>query len=216
MHRIYNKFLIVAAVALLIGSFYVYLSNNLNAQAASLLSTDSAISSQTGSSPAALLATNDKINVDTSFLSTLVSLTKIKIDTSIFTDKSFQALNDNTVNLETIAPGRENPFSPIQTVVQVDVAPLSPVVTNEATQVTNKTAVLNGTINNLSGITSVYFEYGITEDLGKVTPAVKQSLVGTFITNVTGLTPATSYFYRAVAKVGTGPVYGEILAFNTN
>ncbi len=215
MHRTHNKFLIAFALMFLLGSIYLYFSNGLDANAADTSSTSS-VSSQNGSSPASSLKANDKITVDTAFLSTLLSLTKIKIDTSIFSDKAFLALNDNTVNLEAIAPGRPNPFAPIQAAVGVNTNTASPIVTNEPTQITDKSAVLNGTINGLAGIKSIYFEYGTEPVLGKVTPLVKQSLVGTFVTNVAGLTPQTTYFFRAVAKVGTTPIYGEVVSFNTN
>lgn len=217
MHRTYNKFLIVSALILIIGSIYIYFSNNLDVQAVSTpVSSDSSVSSQNGSSPASLLSTDNKIAVDTAFLSTLTSLKKIKIDISIFSNPGFQALNDNTVNLEAITPGRPNPFAPIQSISPTDTTSAPSVVTNEPTQVTAKSAVLNGTINGLTGITSIYFEYGTDPELNKSTPPVKQSLIGTFVANITGLTSETTYFVRAVAKVGNAPIYGEVVSFNTN
>ena len=216
MHRTYNKFLIVSAIILLLGGVYTYFSNSLNARAATPVSPNSAVSSQNGVTPLSTLTTEDQISADTAFLATLTSLKKIKIDTSIFSSTGFKSLNDNTVNLEAVAPGRPNPFAPIDFVVSRNEAPLSPVVTNDATQITNKSAVLNGTINSLPGITSIYFEYGTEPELGKTTPPVKQSLVGTFVTSVTGLESETTYFFRAVAKVGTNVVYGDLISFNTN
>jgi hypothetical protein len=193
---------------------YLYFSHGLSVQAATPSSTSDLSSS--GSSSVSLLGmNNDAIGVDTAFLLKLTTLTKIRIDTSIFSDHAFQALNDNTVNLEPVAPGRPNPFAPIDTLVPVTASSLSPVVTSQATQVTSKTAILNGTIN-IAGVSSTYFEYGPTEALGKLTPPVKQSLIGTFVTNVTGLSPKTTYFFRAVAKAGTVPIYGDIASFNTN
>ena len=89
------------------------------------------------------------------------------------------------------------------------------VVTDTPTQITDKTAVFNGTINE-SGAKDTYFEYGITPQLGTVTPIVKQSLVGTFIKNVLGLTPKTNYFYKACAKINNVPLCGEVVSFITN
>lgn len=216
MHRTYNKFLIISALILLLGGFYTYFSNSLDARAASPLSSSSSVASQNGVSPLVALTQEDQISNDTAFLTTLTSLKKIKIDTSIFSSPGFIALNDNTVNLESVAPGRPNPFAPIESIANTNEETLSPVVTNDATQITNKSAVLNGTINSLTGITSIYFEYGTEPELGKVTPQVKQSLVGTFVTSITGLKAETTYFFRAVAKVGTTVIYGDLISFNTN
>jgi len=217
MHRKYNKFLIVSAITLIIGSVYIYFSNNLDVQAVSTpVSSNSAVSSQNGSVASSVIKTEDQIVVDTAFISTLTSLTKIEIDTSIFSNPGFKALNDNTVNLEAVAPGRPNPFAPIQTIPSTNNSIASPVVTNEPTQITYESAVLNGTINSLTGITSIYFEYGTEPELGKTTKPVKQSLIGTFVTSVTDLASETTYFFRAVAKVGTTPIYGEVVSFNTN
>jgi hypothetical protein len=190
---------------------YAYLSNNLNANAA-----DSAISSSNG------LKTNgktsggsDQISKDTAFLYTLTSLTKIKIDTSLFTDTAFNLLTDNTVVLEPGTPGRPNPFAPISGIPSTDVQK-SLVVTNVPDQITKTSAVLNGTTNNTTGVTSVYFEYGPTPTLGKFTKETKQSLIGTFGSNITGLTPDTVYFFRAVAKINGVLQYGDVIPFNTN
>lgn len=210
MKKLFTTILILSAIALLSFGAYVYFSNSLSVDAA-----DSSLSSSQGSpSPVNALASSDKISQDTAFLSTLTSLTKIKIDTSLFTDTSFNALNDNTVILEQSVPGRVNPFAPIegQTPVSTD----SPVVTNPPTQITTKSAVLDGTTNNVTGVTSVYFEYGPTPVLGKATPPTKQSLIGTFGANITGLTSGTTYFYRAAAKINGVVKYGDVISFNTN
>ncbi|MDP4033348.1 MAG: hypothetical protein Q8P60_10935, partial [Pseudorhodobacter sp.] len=89
------------------------------------------------------------------------------------------------------------------------------VVTDQSTQITDKTAVLNGTINTVVGVTDTYFEYGTTVDLGTITATVKQSLVGTFIKNVLGLTPKTNYFFKACAKINNIASCGEVVSFTT-
>ncbi len=218
MNKSYNKFLIITSLALLVGGVYSYFSNSLYVQALDTpVSANSSLVSQNGSSSSVLGINNeDKIAEDTAFLATLTSLKKIKIDTTIFNSQEFLSLNDNTVNLEAAVPGRPNPFAPFSSEVSSSNSALSPVVTNDPTQVTDKSAILNGTINNLSGVTSVFFEYGADPELGQSTSPVKQSLVGTFVTSIKGLTPETTYFYRAVAKVGTAPIYGDVVSFNTN
>lgn len=221
MHNLHNKFLIAFAVLIFLGGVYTYLSNDLNAQAANSSSSTSSLSSSSQNSPVSSVLngsnTIDKISQDTAFLYTLTSLNRIKIDTSIFDDASFKALNDNTVVLEPGVPGRQNPFAAISSNTPVaSSAPISLVVTNPPAQITDKSAVLNGTTNNTPGVSSAYFEYGQTPTLGKVTPQAKQSLIGTFGTSITGLTPASAYFFRAVAKVNGTLHYGDIISFNTN
>jgi hypothetical protein len=57
----------------------------------------------------------------TAFLSTLLSLNKIKVDTSIFTSPVFTKLQDNTVPiLNDGVVGRSNPFSEIDGTTPVD------------------------------------------------------------------------------------------------
>lgn len=214
MNTIYNKFLIVLAIILLVGGVYVYFSNNLETQAAV---GESALSSSNDlSTSGASTGVDNSILDDTSFLYTLTSLTKIKISTAIFKNTAFNALVDNTVLLEPSITGRPNPFAPISNGVGFTLAEESLVVTNPPDQITTKGALLNGTTNNTEGVTSVYFEYGPTPTLGKVTPQTKQSLIGTFGSNITGLTPKSAYFFRAVAKVSGKLHYGEIISFSTN
>lgn len=220
MHIIHNKFFIVLSILILLLGVYTYFSNNLDVQAATPTPQNSPLSS-TSNSPnidSPISPNNDKISKDTAFLATLTSLNKLHIDTSIFSSQSFNLLKDNTVILEPAVPGRPNPFAPINsensTIIET---PVSTVTTNEPTEITNKSALLNGTVDgSLTGITSTYFEYGPTETLGSVTPAAKQSLVGTFFTSITGLKSKTKYYFSAVAKINGSLNYGEIITFTTN
>lgn len=212
MHKTYNKLLIFFAIVLLLGSVYTYFSNEIKVQA-----DDSSLASSSGSSSPIGDSSIDQISQDTAFLATLTSLTRIKIDTSIFSNNSFKALNDNTVILDPGVTGRPNPFAPIDINVSPTTKPASPVVTNSAVQVTDKSAVLNGALSgDTMGNISTYFEYGTTQALGKTTTPAKQSLIGTFVTSVSGLTPNTTYFYRAVGKQGGTTYLGDIVSFNTN
>jgi hypothetical protein len=205
--RTTHTFLIVLSLALLLGSGYLYFSHGLDVKAATgLESSNTTSETQSG--------TGDRqIAEDTAFLATLTSLTKITIDTSIFEDESFKRLTDNTVFLEQANPGRPNPFASIgltPTSTQTDL-----VITNDPSQITNKTAVLNGTVLASTGVSSVYFEYGPTDAMGKTTSPVQQSLIGSFVTNITGLTAKTQYFFRAVARINNTTVYGGVISFTT-
>lgn len=214
MKKTYRKFLIISTIFIFIGITYIYFSNNLNTTP---IAFGSSLTSSDGTEVIPVSdGSVDKISSDISFLTTLVSLKKIKIDTAIFTNKSFNALQNNAVKIEPVVPGRINPFAPIEVSNTNNIVSTSKVITDAPTQITDKTAVLNGTINTVSGVTDTYFQYGTTTNLGTVTPTVKQSLVGTFIKNVLGLTPKTNYFYKACAKINGTATCGDVVSFTTN
>ncbi len=220
MNITYNKFLIVFTGLVLLGGIYTYFSNSLNVEAETVLPNNSDLSSSQNSSPFVGLrdnSTDSKIASDTAFLLKLATLTSINIDTTIFMNDAFNLLIDNSVVIDPVDPGRINPFAPIGMAVTTNATiSISPVVTNEPIQITDKTASFYGTLNSTTIPTSIYFEHGETEALGKLTPQAKLSLVGTFIFNVTGLKSKTEYFYRAVAKISGALLYGEVVSFTTN
>jgi phosphodiesterase/alkaline phosphatase D-like protein len=84
------------------------------------------------------------------------------------------------------------------------------VTTNSATSVTNTSLTLNGTLTNMGSGTSsviVSFEYGLADTSqtpGTPITAVESPLTGTgvFHADISGLTPATTYHFRAVANGG--------------
>lgn len=208
MRKIYHKFLIVFVITIIFGGLYVYSSNSLKSEAA--------LSSSLGNSLPQSSSSDDKIASDISFISTLVNLNRITIDTTLFENKAFQLLKDNTVKLEPVPSGRENPFAPLESGSFASSPYSSPLKTNEPIDVTDKTAVLSGSVNNVDGVNSGYFEYGLTEELGQKTNTSNTSLIGTFISNITNLNPTTTYFYRACARIGGSNLCGNIVSFETN
>lgn len=217
MKKIYHKFLIISTVFLLLGGVYLYFSSELNSKGVIPVAFGSSLASTTGNAtPLVTTTAEDKISSDISFLATIEALKNIKIDVSLFSSKSFNMLENNSVKIEPVTAGRVNPFAPINSVNIVNAEILQKVVTNLPTQVTNNAAILNGTINATVGVTDTYFEYGITPNLGTTTVIVKQSLVGTFIKNVLGLTPKTNYFFKACAKINNVALCGEVVSFTTN
>ena len=216
MRRTYNTFLIAFSIVLLFLGAYIYFSHGLSVQAASSFG-ESSLASDNATTPAQDFSgsADAKIAADTAFLATLTSLTKIRIDTSLFSNVAFQKLQDNTVVLEQPDPGRENPFAPINGSGGGSVA-MAPVMTNEALQITATSAVLSGTVTNPTGVSTTYFEYGPTATFGKNTANSTPSLIGTYVTTITKLAPKTTYFYRAVAKINGIPLYGEVVSFTTN
>lgn len=215
MKKTYNKFLIISTFILFIGGLCLYFYNN----AGSNNFVPTAFGSSLESSADATSATNsdttpsNDIKSDISFLTTLVSLKSLKIDTSIFSNQSFNKLQNNSVTIEPVQAGRLNPFAPMNTNNSNSV---STVVTNQPTQISDKSAVLNGTINTISGVADTYFEYGASSlGVNNITTLVKQSLVGTFVKSISGLTPKTTYSYKACAKINSVVSCGEVVSFTT-
>ena len=98
------------------------------------------------------------------------------------------------------------------------------VTTTAATGVTSTTATLNGSANPDGNTTNAYFTYATTNpgscstsfgtqnsyaSLGSGSTAVGYSYP------ISGLTPATTYYYCAWADNGYGYGYGAVLSFTT-
>lgn len=214
MKIMYNKFLIVSTVALIIVGAYLYFSDNLNSEIVPVAYGSSLTSSNILDK--ALSSVGNQINSDISFLNTLVSLKEIKIDTVLFNNKNFNSLKNNTVKIEPVVAGRSNPFVSIVDQDANDNTSTSDVITDQPTQIKDKTVILNGTVSMTNNVTDTYFEYGTTEDLGSVTTVVKPSLVGSFIKTISGLTPKTNYFFKACAKINNIKSCGDLVSFTTN
>ena len=95
------------------------------------------------------------------------------------------------------------------------------VATGAATNITNQSATLNGSLTNMGAAytVSVSFEYGLTPTTIIIPVAgVPSSLnvPNSFIANMTGLAASTTYYYRAVARAGAEVVYGDNKTFTTS
>ncbi len=213
MNKTYHKFLILFSILILVAGVYFYFSNSLKSEASLTSSASSLQSSLDGNG---LTSSTNKITSDIAFISTLASLSRINIDTTLFTNKSFQALNDNSVKLEVGIPGRINPFAPIGNNPLLNTIYPSQVVTNTPLEIKSKTAVLSGTVDSTTGVTDAYFEYGLTKNLASKSTMSTVSLIGVFISNITGLKPETTYFYKACSKINGATFCGDIISFNTN
>lgn len=108
--------------------------------------------------------------------------------------------------------GSDIPFTPALPVPPV-------VVTSAAATIMQDSAVLSGTVNAQNDDATVSFEYGTTPAYGSSIAAVPSSVSGSNTTLVTGvlsgLSPATLYFYRAVGTNTQGTTYGAMNYFNT-
>ena len=89
--------------------------------------------------------------------------------------------------------------------------------TTAASSITSSSAISGGTISADGGdaVTTRGIVYGTSA--GSSTYSVTSgSGTGTFTSNLTGLTPATTYYVRSFATNSVGTVYGTEISFNTN
>ena len=106
--------------------------------------------------------------------------------------------------------------------------PIAPAVTtNNATLVTGTTAQLNGNANPGGAATTGWFRYATTnpgtcnDSFGTRAPASGGSSLGagntavSYALGVTGLTPATTYYFCALASNVVGTSVGSVLQFTT-
>src|SRR4030042_638934 len=92
------------------------------------------------------------------------------------------------------------------------------VSTYDASGVTTNSATLNGTLHytGSSGTADVSFQYSTTSGIySQETPAQTMSAPGNFTAGLTGLTPDTTYYYRAKSHNNYGTGYGTQHMFTT-
>ncbi len=93
--------------------------------------------------------------------------------------------------------------------------------TNDANDVSETAAVLNGTINPFGLPTTYHFEYGTTTAYGSRAPVGIEGVAGTervdkrFSRTISGLEPGTTYHYRLVAQNSAGVNKGADHTFTT-
>jgi len=85
------------------------------------------------------------------------------------------------------------------------------------TEVGETTATLVGEVTDDGGDPNleVWFQYGLTTNYGYETIRQSKNGTGLFCTNIYGLSPNTTYHYRAVAKNSAGTSYGQDQTFTT-
>jgi hypothetical protein len=91
------------------------------------------------------------------------------------------------------------------------------VTTNPATNITNLSATLNGSLDPHGLTTSVYFQYGTTTSYGHTSPMQTQTgnTYRNISANISGLSASTTYHFRIVATNGAGTRYGSDRTFRT-
>ena len=92
------------------------------------------------------------------------------------------------------------------------------VTTNTATNVTQNSATLNGTVNANNQLTTVWFDYGEASgsyDKQSSTETVAGSSNTAVSITIRGLLPTTTYYYRIAAESDAGTSYGDEMSFTT-
>ncbi len=148
------------------------------------------------------------------FLTTLLSVKDIRIESELFTSTAFTALQDfSRPLLPDNNPGRPNPFAPLGS----DTTTISTQIsTTNVSRILTTTATLNGTLTISDDSTTRWFEYGTTTALGTSTTKKIQTTPGTFADTVTGLLPNTLYYVKALATYGGQTIAGNVISFKTS
>jgi len=98
--------------------------------------------------------------------------------------------------------------------------PQTPVPTTSAKAApSDTTAVVTGTVNPEGAITSYWYEYGTTKELGKKTTSQEIGSGYSALATpgyITGLTKNTTYFFKLVAQNSLGTVSGDVNSFTTS
>lgn len=206
--------IIIAAIALIGLAFfgYSYSGSNKNDSSGSALQSSSASQSIPGVS-------DQDAAVSDKFLGLLLNMKNIKFDQSIFSNPSFTLLKDfSTVIRPEGNEGRANPFAPVGQDVLQDVQTFS-VTTSPVAPITTTAATFVGQLDPGVIAQERYFEYGLQANppLPNITAKVQQSVTtGAFTFPITNLTPNTTYYVRAVAKIAGVTYYGSVVSFKTN
>lgn len=150
------------------------------------------------------------------FSKVLSSIKNITIDTSVFQNRAYIALRDFPVTLGSDTVGRVNPFAPIGVDSALPVTQDTVVQTLQTGKITKATAEVGAQVTLASSApVTVVFEYGTTDTFGSVTQPVTATKSGTVLSTLTDLTPATTYYTRAVAISGSVTTTGNTTSFVT-
>jgi len=85
------------------------------------------------------------------------------------------------------------------------------------TTVSGTSVTFVGELTDMGGDSVVYawFEYGKSQSLENKTSEISLTRTGLYCLTISGLSPCTTYYYRAVARNSAGTSFGEIKSFTT-
>jgi hypothetical protein len=92
---------------------------------------------------------------------------------------------------------------------------LAQVITEDASNITEGGARLNGSLVTHGKTTSYYFQYGTTDAYGNQTPEDTASADGAVLAAISGLSEDTVYHFRLVGTNDQGTSYGDDKTFQT-
>ncbi len=92
------------------------------------------------------------------------------------------------------------------------------VITDNVSNVHSNSAVLHGRVTNNGGCVEMttWFEYGKDTSYGSETQKEFRKTLGSFSDSISGLSPGTTYHYRAVVRNNTKTGYGSDKTFTTS
>jgi transcriptional/translational regulatory protein YebC/TACO1 len=103
-----NKKIIIIVVIIV---FLIILAIYFSSKSKSSSNEEASLESEVTDGITSTTLSDEEIKKDTAFLSTLLSLDKITIDVTLFSDESFKSLENNNVKIEkSEIIGRPNPF----------------------------------------------------------------------------------------------------------
>lgn len=122
-----------------------------------------------------------------------------------------------TTNFETLT---YDSYATINPPLPLNTISTPTITTNPATSVSTRSAKLNSlAINSFANPASTitWFEWGATPYLGDVTPAISLGSLSSakHVNTITGLSPSTTYYFRAIMQNGASRVDGTTLSFTT-
>lgn len=206
--------IVTLVLAAIIGGVTFFSSSNTsNSQSSGIIS----------SSAAAKVAGVPQTTVSTTseFSSVLSSITSISLDTTLLKNPAYLALRDYPITLGSDFRGRPNPFAPVgydvgtigagqATSLDIQFETLQPAKVTATTAEVGAQAVVSTTDQSV-----IIFEYGTSDVLGSATAPVTLGKNGTALFRLTGLTPNTTYYIRAVFTQGSITKTGNMMTFTT-
>ena len=106
-------------------------------------------------------------------------------------------------------------FSFFPGILNIHAAQTPSVNTHGASEIGTTSARINGDFNPHGAPSQGWFEWGTTSALGNSTTRTDSSSPRTFDRTLSGLSPNTTYFFRAVAENSRGREHGQIRSFVT-
>lgn len=136
MKNKYKKLLTISTSIIIIVIFSI-IYTDLNSKSITPRAYGGSLASSNVVDPSVVII-DSQVSSDVAFLTTLIGIKNIKLDTSFFNSQSFKELKDNSIRVGQATPGRINPFSPIGG-NENNVSPLDVVVTDQSSDIIDNT-----------------------------------------------------------------------------